>query len=98
MNKSLEREVREAKERRSAGLAFRRQQEEQAESEARRAGADALLEEVVEVNGEGQSKLARVRDRATNAVGVVEMVGGYRQPSGAISAYDPLSALRKDEW
>ena len=38
MNKSLEREVREAKERRSAGLAYRRQQEEQAESEARRAG------------------------------------------------------------
>ena len=97
MNKSLEREVREAKERRSAGQAFRRQQEAQAESEARQ-GADALLEEVVEVNGEGQSKLARVRDRATNAVALVEMVGGYRQPGGAIHAYDPLDALGKDEW
>lgn len=85
-----EREVREAKERRSAGLAFRRQQEEQAESEARQ-GADALLEEVVEVNGEGQSKLARVRDRETNATALVEMVGGYRQPSGAQSAYDPIT-------
>ena len=37
-----EREIRRAKERRSAGLAFRRQQEEQAESEARRAGADGF--------------------------------------------------------
>jgi hypothetical protein len=68
-----EREVREAKERRSAARAFRRQQEAEAESEARR-GADALLEEVVEVNGEGQSKLARVRDRETNATALVEMV------------------------
>jgi hypothetical protein len=95
MNKEFERELREAKERRSAGLAFRRQQEAEAEGEARR-GADALLEEVVEVNGEGKPKLARVRDRETNAVGVIEMVGGYRAPSGAISAYDPMDALKRD--
>jgi hypothetical protein len=69
-----EKEMREAKERRSAGRAFRQQQEAEAKSEARR-GADALLEEVVEVNEFGQSKLARVRDRETNAVGVIEMVG-----------------------
>jgi uncharacterized membrane protein len=94
-----ERELREAKERRSAGLAFQRQQEAEAEGEARRArrAADALLEEVVEVNGEGQPKLARVRDRETNAVGVIEMVGGYRAPSGAVSAYDPMDALKRDD-
>jgi hypothetical protein len=90
MNKQLEREVREAKERRSAGLAFRRQQEETAEGEARQ-GADALLEEVVGVNGEGQSKLARVRDRETNATALVEMVGGYRPPSGVRHDYDPTA-------
>jgi hypothetical protein len=90
-----ERELREAKERRSAGLAFRRQQEAEAESEARRA-ADALLEEVVEVNGEGQPKLARVRDRETNATAVIEMVGGYRKPVGAQHEYDPRQGLKQE--
>jgi hypothetical protein len=89
-----ERELREAKERCSAGRTFRRQQEAEAESEARR-GADALLEEVVEVNGEGQPKLARVRDRETNAVGVMEMVGGYRIPIGVRHEYNPMDALKR---
>jgi hypothetical protein len=86
-----EREVREAKERRSAGRAFRQQQEAEAGEEARAARGDALLEEVVDVNAAGQPKLARVRDRETNATALIEMVEGYRAPSGAVSAYDPIA-------
>jgi hypothetical protein len=87
---ALEREVRRIKEERSAGRAFRRQQEAEALAEERK-GADALIEEVVEVNEVGQSKLARVRDRGTNAVSLVEMVGGYRPPSGVKHEYDPVA-------
>jgi hypothetical protein len=86
-----EREVMEAKQRRSEGRAFRRGQEDQERNEAQKRVADATVERVVEVNEFGQLKLAQTLDRATNARGVVEMVGGYRQPSGAISAYDPVA-------
>jgi hypothetical protein len=96
MNQQLEKEVREAQERRSAGRAVRRQQEAEALAEEQRSGPDTSVE-VLEVNGEGQPKLVRTRDRGTNAVGVVEMVGGYRQPSGAVHAYDPLDALNRKE-
>jgi thioredoxin-like negative regulator of GroEL len=51
--------------------------------------------EVVEVDGQGRPRLVRRMDCTTGDVGVMEMVGGYRPPSGVVHEYDPLMALRR---
>jgi len=53
--------------------------------------------EVLEVDGDGRPALARRYDVATGEWGIVEFNQGYRQPSGAVSDYNPLSALRSDD-
>ena len=55
------------------------------------------LLEVLEVDAEGRPSLVRRVDCATGEVGMLEFAGGYRQPAGAVSAYDPLAALRRSE-
>jgi hypothetical protein len=89
-----ERELREAKERRSAGLAFRRGQEEMEGSEAGKRRADARVD-VVEVNEFGQPKLALTLDRETNARGEMEFVEGYRTKAGVTHEYSPMDALTR---
>jgi sugar-specific transcriptional regulator TrmB len=52
--------------------------------------------EVLEVDAQGRpSRVARF-ECATGERSVIEFVDGYRQPSGAVSVYDPLAALKGD--
>jgi hypothetical protein len=90
----VEAEIRRAREERSAGQAVRRQQEAEAEGELRRMGANAEIEAVVEVDGEGRPKWATVRDRATNARGSAEFAGGYRR-TGVMKDYDPMKRFEE---
>jgi hypothetical protein len=46
--------------------------------------------EVLEVDGEGRPKVARRIDCTTGEAGMIDFVGGYRQPAGAVSDYDPI--------
>jgi hypothetical protein len=46
--------------------------------------------EVVEVDREGRPAKVRRMECATGEVSVLDFVEGYRQPSGAISNYDPI--------
>jgi hypothetical protein len=50
---------------------------------------------VLEVDGEGRPKRARVVDGATGEAGYVDYAGGYRQ-SGVVSDWNPLDALKRD--
>jgi hypothetical protein len=53
--------------------------------------------EVLEVDREGRpSRVARF-ECATGERSVLEYVEGYRQPSGVVSVYDPLAALKGNE-
>jgi hypothetical protein len=45
--------------------------------------------EVLEV-ADGKPSLVRRIDCTTGEVGMLEFVGGYRQPAGAVSDYDPI--------
>jgi hypothetical protein len=50
--------------------------------------------EVLEVDANGRpSRVARF-ECATGQTSVLEYAGGYRQPSGAVSNYDPFLALK----
>lgn len=52
--------------------------------------------EVLEVDAFGRpSRVARF-ECATGERSVLEYSGGYRQPGGAVSVYDPLSALKEN--
>jgi hypothetical protein len=46
--------------------------------------------EVLEVDGEGRPKVARRIDCMTGEAGMIDFVGGYRQPACAVSDYDPI--------
>ena len=50
--------------------------------------------EVLEVDAQGRVAVARTCDAATNSYGVVEFNQGYRAQPGAVSDYNPISALR----
>jgi hypothetical protein len=53
--------------------------------------------EVLEVDREGRpARVARL-DCATGERSVLEYVGGYRQPIGAVSVYDPFAELKGNE-
>jgi hypothetical protein len=53
--------------------------------------------EVLEVDREGRpSRVARF-ECATGERSMLDYVEGYRQPSGAVSVYDPLAALKGNE-
>lgn len=53
--------------------------------------------EVLEVDRQGRPALANRIECATGERSLLEFDGGYRQPPGAVSNYDPLSALRSGE-
>jgi hypothetical protein len=50
--------------------------------------------EVVEVDREGRPARVRRFDCASGETSVLEFVGGYRQPPGAVHVYDPFAALK----
>jgi hypothetical protein len=50
--------------------------------------------EVVEVDREGRPSRVRRFDCASGETSVLEYVGGYRQPPGAVHVYDPFAALK----
>jgi hypothetical protein len=53
--------------------------------------------EVLEVDAQGRpSRVARF-ECATGERSVLEYVGGYRQPPGAVSVYDPFAALKGNQ-
>jgi hypothetical protein len=53
--------------------------------------------EVLEVDSEGRPARARRIDCMTGEAGVIDFVGGYRQPSGAVHEYNPLAGLGRSE-
>jgi hypothetical protein len=53
--------------------------------------------EVLAVDVEGRPAKARRYDTLTGEWGVVDFEKGYRQPSGAVHSYDPLSALQRED-
>jgi hypothetical protein len=53
--------------------------------------------EVVEVDREGRPSRVRRFDCASGETSVLEYVGGYRQPPGAVHVYDPFAALKGNE-
>jgi hypothetical protein len=53
--------------------------------------------EVLEVDREGRPSRVACFDCATGERSVLEYVGGYRQPIGAVSVYDPFAALKGNE-
>jgi hypothetical protein len=55
------------------------------------------LLEVLEVDGQGRPSRVQRFDCASGETSELEFVGGYRQPSGAVSVYDPLAALKGNE-
>lgn len=91
----VEAEIRRAKEERAAGQAVRRRQEEDALAEERERSADARIEAVVEVDGEGRPKWVTVRDGATNARGTVAFESGYRPQAQVQKDYDPIKRLEE---
>lgn len=52
--------------------------------------------QVLEVDGEGRPKRARVVDCASGEVGFADYRDGYRQGPGAVHEYNPLDALKRD--
>ena len=50
--------------------------------------------EVLEVDSEGRPARARRIDCTTGEAGMIEFSGGYRQPAGVISNYNPLDGLK----
>jgi hypothetical protein len=50
--------------------------------------------EVVEVDAGGRPARVRRFDCASGETSVLEYVGGYRQPPGAVHVYDPFAALK----
>jgi hypothetical protein len=53
--------------------------------------------EVVEVDAGGRPARVRRFDCASGETSVLEYVGGYRQPPGAVHVYDPFAALKGNE-
>ena len=52
--------------------------------------------QVLEVDGDGRPKRARVVDCATGEAGFADYQNGYRQGPGVVSDYNPLDALKRD--
>jgi hypothetical protein len=53
--------------------------------------------DVLEVDAQGRPAVAWRVDAATGERGIVQFVEGYRQPSAAVHAYDPLKGLGRSD-
>jgi hypothetical protein len=59
------------------------------------AGDGPVMMEVLEVDAQGRPRRAKVWERGSNALGVMELEGGYGVGAGAVHEYDPRSGLKR---
>jgi hypothetical protein len=69
---------------------FRRRFDEQG------VGDGPVMMEVLEVDEQGRPRRAKVWERGSNALGVMELEGGYGLGAGAEHEYDPRCGLRRE--